>query len=566
MKGDFYTPSIWVDEAHKMISQQLGVDWKQEYMVWDSASGTKNLTRDYKFFELYSSSIDASDLKISEEYNKEGIAFQYDFLNDDVELFDDLLKRVKNGEFLTVNDFKDSKIYKYAPSLIQGLLNGRKLLFLINPPYATATNRDETSKDGVSETVVNKIMLRDKIGASSQQLYSQFLYRIKMIKNLFGINVAIGLFSPTNWLSGSMSMELRKSLSKDLGYIDGMLFQASNFADVQDNWGIAFSIFKSSSQNFSKFSYQLKDLKDGGVVSFGNKEVYNLDNTKSLSDWIREEVKNVKTFDAPQMKGAITWNNKKNRGRLIKDAMGYLVVGGNNIHQSNQMVIFLSSCYNTANGVSVTSENFNKLISAFTARRLITGQHSNWMNWQDEFMIPNTKHEQYKQWENDAIIYSLFNGKSNQSSLRDINYNGKNWDILNHFFFMSEQEMKDLAQGKQDRATINNDIEKDILNHGGDRFVYEQIKAIEAVNGFSDDAQALLDKARELVAKSFKYRKLFAQTHPQYQIETWDAGWYQVKAILKEYMKDELDEFNKMYKEFENRMRPLVYELGFLYE
>ena len=45
---------------------------------------------------------------------------------------------------------------------------------------------------------------------------------------------------------------------------------------------------------------------------------------------------------------------------------------------------------------------------------------------------------------------------------------------------------------------------------------------------------------------------------------TWDAGWYQIKLILKLFFQDDLREFTKKYKEFEDRMRPLVYELGFL--
>ena len=36
-KGDFYTPTIWVDEAHKMLTEQLGADWREKYVVWDSA-------------------------------------------------------------------------------------------------------------------------------------------------------------------------------------------------------------------------------------------------------------------------------------------------------------------------------------------------------------------------------------------------------------------------------------------------------------------------------------------------------------------------------------------------
>lgn len=36
-KGDFYTPSIWVDEAHKLLDKNLGENWRDEYMVWDCA-------------------------------------------------------------------------------------------------------------------------------------------------------------------------------------------------------------------------------------------------------------------------------------------------------------------------------------------------------------------------------------------------------------------------------------------------------------------------------------------------------------------------------------------------
>lgn len=83
--GDFWTPTLFVDYAHKMISEQLGEDWKDKYVVWDNCCGSKNLTRDYKFRELYCSTLFDSELKIGERYNKEAVSFQYDFLNDDLE-------------------------------------------------------------------------------------------------------------------------------------------------------------------------------------------------------------------------------------------------------------------------------------------------------------------------------------------------------------------------------------------------------------------------------------------------------------------------------------------------
>ncbi len=53
MKGDFWTPTLFVDYAHKMMEGVLGEDWKDRYVVWDNCWGTGNLTRDYHFKELY---------------------------------------------------------------------------------------------------------------------------------------------------------------------------------------------------------------------------------------------------------------------------------------------------------------------------------------------------------------------------------------------------------------------------------------------------------------------------------------------------------------------------------
>ena len=93
-KGEFYTPTLFVDYAHKMISEQFGEDWKEKYVVWDNCSGTKNLTRDYYFKELYSSTLENAELQISERYNREGTAFQFDFLNDSL---DKLPQGLKNA-------------------------------------------------------------------------------------------------------------------------------------------------------------------------------------------------------------------------------------------------------------------------------------------------------------------------------------------------------------------------------------------------------------------------------------------------------------------------------------
>ncbi len=78
------------------------------------------------------------------------------------------------------------------------------------------------------------------------------------------------------------------------------------------------------------------------------------------------------------------------------------------------------------------------------------------------------------------------------------------------------------------------------------------------------EEQAVLDKANEIVGATFKFRELFNGSNPEYQIMNWDCGWYQVKALAKEYGKNQLDEFNALYKALADKMRPKVYTLGFL--
>jgi hypothetical protein len=72
--------------------------------------------------------------------------------------------------------------------------------------------------------------------------------------------------------------------------------------------------------------------------------------------------------------------------------------------------------------------------------------------------------------------------------------------------------------------------------------------------------------AKELLKETFKYRKDFNVNEPKYQINNWDAGWYQIKVLIKFYNKSRLVKFNIAFKTLEDKMRPLIYELGFLKE
>lgn len=527
--GQFYTPTLFVDYAHKMISEQFGEDWKEKFVVWDNCSGTKNLTRDYFFKELYCSTLENAELEISERYNREATAFQFDFLNDSLD--------------------------KSPQGLKDALENNKPIIFFLNPPYARAGKSEDgdgrmgTGK-GSALTMVNQQMKDDKIGACSANLYAQFLYRIMMIKAQYNLtNCVVALFSPKNFLSTSSYKVFREKWFNNFVFSNACQFKASHFADVADNWSISFSIWKNGvSDNKNEFNYSVVDENNGEVKKISNSIVYNIDNSTSLSEWLK--IKISKTLDIPTMKSALKIGDKSLKTN--ENVLAWFTNGNNNIYHSSQDV-FLMEC---PNGIGKTNtpvlkENFERVVASFSARKVV---EMTCYNSDDEYFAPNTDNEKWGEFVNDSLVYSLFSAFSQQSSLRQVEYKDKLWDIKNEFFFMSKNEVMDLANENGFDFTYND------AKVSNERYVYEKLQQID----LSKEAQAVLDKATELTINSFKYRELFNDEHPEYQIMNWDCGWYQIKGMLKEFMPQEYKEFVELFKALAEKMRPMVYELGFL--
>ena len=541
--GDFWTPTMFVDYAHDMISKKLGEDWKEKYVVWDNCCGSLNITRDYKFGELYCSTLYQSELNIGADYNPEATKFQFDFLNDEIVS--------KNSLLGVYND-------KLPKGLKDALINNKPIVFFINPPYATSANKmgvDASSKKGVAKTMVNSVMLSDKIGASSQNLYAQFLYRILMIKREFNLtNCHIAIFSPTLFLSGPSWEKFRTVYLNEFTFDSGVQFKASHFADCSDSWGISFSIWHNG-ETFEKnnFNYTLIDNENGEIVEVGNKVIYNIDGLKTASDWCKEPIKKIKTFETINCSSGIKIRPEMsdNRGTNFEGSFGYFLNAGNNVDMNTQKVSLFTMAYGNGHGHGINTDNFDHCTALFSARKLI---EKNWVNSKDEYLAPNTEHPAYNEFVNDSLIYSLFHSSSNQSSLRNVDYKGKKWDIKNEFFWLSNKEIENLSNTNGFTQTYND------ARTSKERYVYNKLQTIT----LSPEAQDVLDKASDIVRNTFKYRELFNQEHPEYQINNWDCGWYQIKALAKEYAKSDYEEFVKLYKKLADKMRPMVYTLGFL--
>jgi hypothetical protein len=544
-KGEYYTPTTWANLAHKYISSILGDSWKEEYCIWDCAWGTGNLTRDYKFSNLYCSTVDKEDLNIGKIYNNESKAkFQYDFLNDDIHLF--LPPKIYDEEV------------KMPEELIDVFEQKKKIIFFINPPFGAAGSGGPkgTNKTKISNSKIQKLMKNNKLGLSSKQLFVQFLYRILLMKRKYSIpEIIICFFSTPIFLTGESFKDFRKEFLKNFNYKGGFLFNASNFSSVKENWGICFSIWNSElSDSIDNFKFDVIDYVNRNLNKIDEKIFFNTDNSISTATWIREGLRKMKTYDVPQMTNAINIK-QTGSGKLVKGALGYCVNSANSVNENNTYVLITSSASCKGHGVSITKENFMTVISNYAARKLISGKYSNWINIRDEYFKPDTKNIKYIEWNNDAIIYSIFSTSSQQSSLRNISYKNKSYNIKNYFFFESRENIIQYAED-----TYNDEVYNDVISDLEESFVYELLTKVS----LSKEALDVLNIAKELLKETFKFRKEFNVNEPKYQINNWDAGWYQIKALIKFCNKSGLDKFNSAFKILEDKMRPLIYELGFL--
>jgi hypothetical protein len=535
IEGEFYTPELFANFAHKILEKHFGKNWYNEYYVWDPAWGIGNLTKSKKFKHLYASTLHQSDIDASDA-NKEAEKFQFDFLNDPIKSLFGL--HIPQG-------------------LYDALTNNKPIIFLMNPPYAAPNDFKDGFKDVSINTYTQSFMGDMKY--AKQNLFSQFLYRIMMLKNSYNLtNCNICVFSSSVFMSGSGYEKFRKSFLESFHFIDGYLFDASYFDECSKRWGISLSVWKSGEgENKHDFKHHLIDVKNGKVEITGSKIIYNIDGENSFRNFCKEALRGKKTYPTITLKNPVTVGTKDG-SMMTTDAIGFYVNASNNVYKSLQQCYFLSTAPdNVLSGFSVTKENFLPVCANFASRKVIT---NNWINNKDEFLAPVITEENHELWAefiSDSIVYSMFNAASCQSAMQPVSWKGYDYKIKNAFFFMGRKEMMELAGTYEYYDMIKTTFDDE------DRYAYELLEG-KVGEKLSNEGKAVLDYARNLLSDSMKDRSSFNTEHPELNIMCWDAGYYQLRPLWKQYYPERLKEFRALYKRLANKLRKQVYELRIL--
>ena len=544
-QGAFFTPTLWVDEAHRMVEAELGPNWRDECIVWDCAAGTGNLTRDYTFRDLILSTVEKADVDVIREqgYNPGAKLFAYDFLNDDSSPF--------FPEKNVIPDAVDAQLRAAAKA-------GKRLVFLMNPPYGTAKTggtKVGDHKAGIALTAVNTQMKKAKIGASSQQLYAQFMYRCAKLAESYGFaKSTVALFSGVTFMCSGSYKGFRDFWYGRYAYRSGMLFQASHFADVSGAWGISFTVWSEGKTDRTvTLPVTLKDVVDFNVVTTGDKAVYNSDG-REASDWVREPTKGLKGVDAPQFSSGLTVKDGQGcRGSLVPGALEYMQSNANQVQYNAQFVALYPQAFSGSNGLSVMpGESFRRCTALYAARKLVTG---NWINNTDEYLAPSDTADAYHQWNDDCHVYALLHGKNNCTAMRDVPYKGKTWRIKNNFWWKTREASRALY----DRADTRG-LYADVRGETEDSYLATILPTLN----LSPEARECLTLLDGLLVDTLPHRESFATSRPELHLGCHDAGLYQLKTLFREYSPAGWEALQTAFKALGDKLRPGVYEHGFL--
>ena len=537
--GFFATPSLWSDLGHRYVAdyfKKIGFiddgNWEgsDKVIVWDCCAGTKSLTRDFRFANLYVSTLEQSELNASTDLSPEAKeTFVFDFLNDPT-----------------------SKLPESLKNELQNLRHtDKKFVFFVNPPYGQGQNlggKDTKGKGNITCTKIQTDMDAADLKYAGRELFVQFMFKMIDLAREFKFKkdqLVIATFSKPTFMTGDASAKFRTWLLERMAFDSAFLFNASEFIGCSDAWGVSFSIWHNSKSNVNEFVHDLYKNDDGEAIKIGQHCFYNTDSKVKMDDWVKEglskkthKVVCFKSIFTPVKSSERVCQSKPCFG-LTDDAFGYINSFSTIMHNS---VTNIYCAPNVMPGCSITSVNIDKCVQVMAARTLIT---ANWINDKDVYLKPDTLLPIYNEWIKDCYINAIDSCAVSLNGTID----GESYDYKNNFFPFSKAETYKLLG----QELMKNEVDEKRWCLANGKF-----------DSPSPEGKAVLDAFAACIKASAPFRRDFGQSHPELQLDHWDAGYRQLKQLFSEVCTDEFKQFKAALKALKAKMAPMVYSLGFL--
>ena len=535
--GEFFTPVRFASKALDYIEKTIGRQWWRsgEYRLWDMAAGTGNLEYHLPQEALpycYLSTLYKEDKEHLDKLFADATIFQYDYLNDDIE-----------NVFADKAGINFELTWKLPEKLRTDLANPRlKWIILINPPFATAQKAGTSggSKKEVSDTRIRKIMHKTDLGEVSRELFAQFIYRIR--REFEFKESHLGLFSTLKYINANNDQKLRDQIF-DFTFENGFVFSSANFEGTKKNNAFPVGFLLWNLHRHIKLENQniVLDVFNEEVEKIDTKGISSEHRDGFLSKWIDRPTANIKF---PPFGSAIEVKsgNMDKRDRIAKGFLASLMCKGNDFQNQN-FTALLSGPYVSAGALSVTPDNFEQAMVVHAARRI---PKATWLNDRDQYMKP--KATLSDEFVSDCAVWNLFSNSNATAALKDVEYEKELYHIHNHFFPFAIAEIKQWDIADSDIALT--------LANATDTFVARWL----TVRVLSAEAQAVLQKGKEIYV--YYFANLNQMRTNKFKIETWDAGWWQIKQALGDVDlgKPELKDLKALHDTLKEKILPKLKE------
>jgi hypothetical protein len=319
-------------------------------------------------------------------------------------------------------------------------------------------------------------------------------------------------------------------------YLGGFVVHSKAFDGIKGDFPIGFLLWDTSKPTpISRIETQVLS-KDGQAL--GEKSFYNLASNTFLNAWIEKPETNEQL--ALPLSNAVTVSTNPRLKKSCDDMLGYLYASNNDLQHAGQETLITSSIYTGGNGGGsyLKPKNLWQAAVVFTVRMLIA--HT-WLNHNDQFLQPSQPlSDAFK---TDCLIWMLFNGKNLSAGADGLEWQDKKWSLVNHFIPFTEAEVG--AAG---------------------RFESNFMSGYLAERKLSPEAKAVLDAGRVLW-RSYHATQFEKKIRDEFKLGRPDVGWYQIrKALEANSGNDAVDfaPFKAAYEALSTKLRPLVFELGFL--
>lgn len=532
-KGAFYTPLHIVDKAYDQLAETLGENWQKNYVVWDMCCGVGNLeVKHSNYRNVFMSTLDQADVDImcASRSCVGATIFQYDYLNDDITDFGEIDYSLTNKV--------PAALQRAIADAAEGKKGAKKVLILINPPYAEATNDNTTRGVAKDESGAKKSVaktraasrLMEGYGKASNELFAQFIARARREMP----TAVLAMFSTLKYVISPTFDKFRERWLAE--YMGGFVVHSRAFDGVPGEFPIGFLIWDTSKPD--PIGQVFTRVLDRRGVEVGSKTFASAPAHRLLTNWVSRPRAN-RTQVVP-LKNAITpaTATKDLRGtRWADGALAYLWCNSNDLQQAPKTALF-SSGFNGGHGYYVTAENMDQSGVLFAVRRLIA---PTWLNDRDQFL--QASKPLTAEFISDCLVWMLFHGSNLSAGADGIVWDGREWSVINHFIPFTEADVG--ARG---------------------RFESDFMVRHMAETAFSPEAAAVLAEGKKLFAR-YHNINFPRKIRDDLKLNRPDAGWYQIRNALEAFSDSELTDFSThraAHVALGAKLRPQVYDLGFL--